>query len=548
MSITLTERPFKYDFVRNQLAAKFICTPDSISGVRFYKQFYFTSFPGIGKTIDFSFGSTTIKFIVSYSFWAERQFNYIAQSSTPAEMLAAFEAKILYHYTLSQYYDISAEISGNGVTLTFAAKNVGTEYNLTITTDDLTSHYTVLSGNIDGVDQVRRENYNVYCQLLINRYRNYLLETVRSPEIILSVDNNNNIKLPLEILKSYFSDCDIPNYQDSVAGYPLQYALLQYNILYSEIFGSTPEVRQVFKSANLFALNAKMYEYSRSVNLPDWDTFHPEISISEYPQPRNYGSSNNLTVKSYKNLIQLLYFIYVADNDQADTYKVDILLKDGTKIQNYKSGQITFKKNNITRVPVGFKALGLDAYTDAEIIAYTVKFSFQGTSISDIVIFTRTYILEEKPFFAKEFLLQNKYGVLESFSCDNQLTEKSFEGDKTVLNNSVEIDISDETTQYTVRTGYKKKSEMLQLADAVAQKYNYRIENGKIYAITILPDTFTIIDEKEDLQSAEFSYILNTPAMDIGVEESQILYLFENERVWNDARPFGLHITIYFNS
>lgn len=547
MSITLTERPFTYDFARNSLAANFICTPNTISGTKFYKQFYFTSFPALRKKITFSFGDTDITFIVAPEFFAERTYNYIATASTPAEILAAFEDKILYHYTLSQYYDISAEISGDGVILTFSALNVGTEYNLTITTNDLTNHYTVLTGNVDGIDQERLENYNVYCQLLITRYKNSLQEVIRSSEIFLSL-SEDSVKLQLDILRSYLDSCDVPNCRDTVAGYALQYALLQYNILYAEVYGSTPAVHQVYKSIDLFALNAKMYEYSRSLNIPDWDAFHPEISISEYPQPRNYGSTNNLTVKSYKGLIQFLYFIYIGSVNQQDPYKVDLLLSDGTVVSEYKTGQISFKKNAITRIPVGFAALGLDAYTDGEIISYTVKFNFTGTETGEVMTFSRTYLLQQKPFFTKEFLLQNKYGVLESFFCDNQLTEKIVEGDKAVMNNSVEIDITNEETQYTARTGYKTKAEMQQLSDAVGKKNNYRIENNKIYAVTILPDTFQIIDEKEDLQSAEFSYVLNTPANDIGVEESETIYLFERETVWNDTRTWGDHITIYFNS
>jgi len=551
MSIYLSERPFDVDFAQNSLAAKFNCTPNSISGVKFYKQFYFTSLPNINQKITFSFNNTSLTFTISQYVIAAKYPDRMAVALSIAKILESFEDKIVYHYLLNKYYDITAVISGNGVIVTFAAKEVGSEYNLTISTDDRITHYTVLAESVVGVSRIRLSNYFVYTQLLIKRYSQSIQETIRTPEMIISVDENNIAKLQLDILKSYFEECDVPNISDPVGGYALQYATILYNIMYAEVYGDTPAVQTVKKSADLIALNAKQYEYPRSVNLPDWITFHNEKKLSEYNQPRNYGSPNNLTVKSYKDLPQFLYFIYVAAADQADTYKVDLLLKDGTTVSSHATGQISFKHNAITRVPVSFKALGLDQYA-GDILSYTITFTFTGLSAGDVMTFKRTFVLEEKPFFAKEFLLQNKYGVLESFFIENQLVEKETEGDKVVKNGATEIDFSQKLTLYTARTGAKTKEEMQLLSDAVEQKFNYRILNNKTYLISILPNTFVIADEAEDLQSAEFSYMLNVAANDVGTENQAETdtnrYLFDGVTVWDDTRIWGDHIQIYFQN
>lgn len=551
MSIYLSERPFDVDFAQNSLSAKFNCTPNQISGVKFYKQFAFTSLPAVNKKITFTFNNTSLTFTIAQYVIAAKYPDKMAVALNTAKLLESFEDKIVYHYLLNKYYDISAVISGNVVIVTFAAKEVGSEYNLTITTDDRTVHYTAIAGSVAGVNRVKLSNYFVFAQLLIKRYSQAIQETIRTPEMIISVDENSQAKLQLDILKGYFEECDVPNITDSIGGYPLQYATILYNILYAEVYGDTPAVQIVKKSEDLIALNAKEYEYPRSVNLPDWITFHNEKKISEYDQPRNYGSTNNLTVKSYKDLPQYLYFILVAGADQSDTYRIDLLLKDGTVVSSHATGQILFQHNAITRIPVSFRSLGLDLYL-GDILSYTINFTFSGLSAGDTMIFKRTFILEEKPFFAKEFLLQNKYGVLESFFIENQLVEKETEGNKVVKNGATEIDFTNKSTIYTARTGAKTKEEMQLLSDALEQKFNYRILNNKTYLISILPNTFTITDEAEDLQSAEFSYILNIAANNIGTENvaetDTNIYLFENSTVWDDNRVWGDHIQVFFTT
>lgn len=547
MSITLSESPFTVDFAQNSLAAKFSCTPFLITGVRACKQFKFTSLPAVGKTITFSFNDTSLTFTLNQYVIAAKYSDQIAVALSIPYLLRSFEDKIVYHYFLNLYYNISAELVEDGLILTFFAKEPGSAYNIEITTNDSISHFTVLS-SISGVDSNKRDNYYVYAQIAVNRYKNGLLESVRTPEILLSPDSNNKAGLPLDILRSYFSDCDLPNYSDTIAGYQLHYALLVYKILFAEIYGEDPVVQTVNHSNNLYLINAIQSEHNHAVGLPDWDTFHPETAISSYTQPRNYGSKNDITVNSYKELLQYLYFIFIGDADRQNTYSVDLLCVDGSTVLNYKSGEITLYKNNITRVPISYNALGLYDYSVKEILSYKIKINFVDHDGNPFV-FTRTFLLNQKPFFSKEFLLQSRFGVLESFFCENQLSEKTTEGNKVVLDESIEIDLSDEYTLYTARTGYKTKAEMQLLSEAVSKKYNYRVENESFYKITIVPGTFAILDEKEDLQSAEFSYLVTVQRNEIRSENDQNEYLFSGiAAVWDDSRVWGDHLIIYFNS
>jgi hypothetical protein len=122
-------------------------------------------------------------------------------------------------------------------------------------------------------------------------------------------------------------------------------------------------------------------------------------------------------------------------------------------------------------------------------------------------VWTRTFVLNEKPFFAKQFLLQNKYGVLESFFVENEMMEKKVDGEQIMHENKVEIDVQDISATFTARTGNKSEHDLKLLSEAIENKQNYKIVNDILYPITILPDTLTIFDEEEDLQSAQFQYV-----------------------------------------
>jgi hypothetical protein len=97
--------------------------------------------------------------------------------------------------------------------------------------------------------------------------------------------------------------------------------------------------------------------------------------------------------------------------------------------------------------------------------------------------------------------------VLESFFVENEMFEKKVDGEQIMYEEKVEIDVQDISTTFTVRTGNKCEHDLKLLSEAIENKQNYKIVNGILYPITILPNTLTIFDEAQDLQRAEFQYV-----------------------------------------
>jgi hypothetical protein len=108
----------------------------------------------------------------------------------------------------------------------------------------------------------------------------------------------------------------------------------------------------------------------------------------------------------------------------------------------------------LSRVAVSIDAL---AIADWDVIQYTVSFTQPSAPNGN---FSRTYQIVTTPYNARIFLLQNKYGLIESFWIDNLLEEKTVEGNVVILDADYKIDISKVESVFTARTGSKRISEM----------------------------------------------------------------------------------------
>ena len=246
-----------------------------------------------------------------------------------------------------------------------------------------------------------------------------------------------------------------------------------------------------------------------ALNLADWQTaMGASATLSEYKDIRDFASPTGLTVRTYASLPQYAYFLlFNIYQDTALTrslaVRVDVRTKDGHTFP-LDMGTVTVQNYNIVRIPLSPSALGIPSAED--VLSYTV--TAQNASGA---VWTRTFVLERKLHGAQEFLLQNRYGLLETLSTYTSAVEEETEGSDTVKGGVVGADITDTATVHTARTGYKPEREIQLVADAMRNRFNYRIVDGKAVPIAILPDTLTVTDTAEDLVEAEFQYRFNKP-------------------------------------
>jgi len=543
MPANITEAPFLFDFANNAIRYRLSGTPVSTTGRKAVTRYKINTMPRATYYITLRYGTKKFIFEISTSSIAANEPYQIYAYSTTAQRKDELIKKIAQNYYISKDYAVTVS---DTLEITFTARQNGGA-NVSMQTDDSSANIQHVS-QTTGIARTEKTGYKLFAKLEVTRFAPSTT-TMQTPEILLHVDNSNRASLPLALLRSYFQGVDLPGLTQRLAAYPLKYAMIKCRLVYSDYFDGT--VQMIKRSDERYLVNGKVSESHRGLNVADWSCpMGGNNILRNFVRPRSYGSPSGLTVKSYRDLVQYAYFMLFSSSSTSALIsqlqvRIDILNEDGSEINNINPGALSLSNFTIYRVPLSVKALSLQNHS-TQILSYTVR--IYHTSAPSAV-WTRTFVLQEKTYDAKEFLLQNKYGVLESFFIENEMVEKTVDGEKVTCDGKIETDIQDVFTTYTARTGNKSDVEMKLLGEALENKFNYKIVDGALIPITILPDTLTIFDEGEDLQAAEFQYSLKNPNGTLANPATRILKELEKEafeekwdeplyKIWNDELTF----------
>lgn len=523
MPVTIRERPHSLDFAGNRTRFLLKGTPLVTAGSKSKSVFIIRELPDSVLTV--SCGDTVFDFRILTPTQAKDKPDAIARQTDSELLQAELISKIAENYTISHLYDVTVAAD---MTVTFVSKEYGGEV---VSVDGNGSGDIETVQQTAGTARVERANYAVLAKFEITRYSGGTVETLESPEMLLHLKAGNLAELQLEILRSYFTAADLPSLTESFDAYPLLYATLKYRLTYSDVYGEIPQVG-VLKHSQEYILSAGRLEAGHhALNLADWDTaMGSSVTLSEYKDIRNFGSAHGLTVRSYADMPQFAYFmffdVYLSSSAVRNlTINVSVCRKDGSTYA-FNPGTITVTNFNIVRLPLSVSALGINP---SDILYYTVH-AINNSGLH----WTRKFILERKPLHSQEFLLQNRYGLLESLYTDSEAVEEKTEGTDTVRNGTVGADITDTATIHTARTGCRPEREIQLVADAIRNRFNYRIVSGKAVPIAIIPDSLTVTDTAEDLISAEFQYRFNKPYTSASAGNVPIVPSLPDE--WDDAR------------
>jgi hypothetical protein len=543
MPATITEAPFTFDFLNNAIKFKLTGTPVAVAGRKAESRYKINTMPRANYYLELKFGTKKFVFYFRNTVSAKTEPYEIFLYSTAAERQNELIKKIGQNYYIAKYYSVTVL---NTLEIRFTARQNGGE-NVALLTNDSAANIQFLS-QITGIARTEKAGYKLFAKMEVTRF-SPSTTTVQTPEILLHVGADGKASLPLALLRSYFQGVDTPGLSQKLAAYTLKNVMIKCCLVYSDYFDGT--VQLINFSNDYYLANGKISEAHRALNQPDWNCpMGGSNTLRAFVRPRSYGSSSGLTVKSYTDLPQYAYFMFFNNNAAAGStsalqVRIDILNEDGSKKNSINPGALTITNFSIVRVPLSVKALSLQNHS-TQILSYTVRVYHASYPSA---VWARTFVLQEKPFYAKEFLLQNKYGVLESFFIENEMIEKTVDGEKVTRDDKIEIDVQDIFTTFFARTGNKSDFEMKLLSEALENKFHYKIVNGSLIPITILPDTLTIFDEEEDLQSAEFQYTFKIPDKTLPASATVALIGFEREafaekwnealyQIWNDSLTF----------
>lgn len=520
MKLVLSKKPKDVDFVKNNPFFRILLNRDIYStpciDIFIFKAASSVPHPlSSGKILFTLPNNEEVEFEAIYGTDVDKalEADTFRYYSTLEDCKNEFISKFQNHYVLSEYYDIDIFIDENSgwLILKFTCKDITNETPLDFT-------FSGYSGSAPTEIHTPAyllefpELWYLFAKYKISRYNDKgLIEVVDTPKMFFT-HKNWNVDVYMTVIERYFKYIDIPIFPDFYGAQLMRYNHIDVEFLYAEAYGTPLKVEWVQKYGPIKILNCKLQSQYYDDNKVDFVLpSNQSDSLNSINTVIGWGSNSGEKVRTFEGMPQYIYLntMYCSDTKSINCI-VYYITAQGT-VGTISKQSLALLQGNIYRFSTDLYALGLD---NKDIVQYTVSLTCNASPV-----FSRIYQVISKPFFARTFLFQNKYGLLESFFVENLEEEKTVEGRKVLLNKLNEIDIQNKGTYYTARTGFKRKNELQALKYAFENKHNFIISNDKIIRISILPDSFTIVDEDEDLQNLEFKFCVSLEAEELPIKK-----------------------------
>lgn len=498
MPANIVNSVFPLDFIKNDLSFDVSGTPFLSKGKKSTSTFKLTTLPAVGQKFYIKFEDKSLEFIIKTPGTIAAFEAYSIQNYSGQLLVNELITKIALNYYIAELYDVTIS---SVLKIIFTSKLPGTGVvNITGLPMNNVGFFTMEVGS----SALIRDNYKIFARFNISRYFNENIETLKTQPIFFSLNEKNQVKVPVEILRSYFENVDIPLSESGFTAEILKYAYIKAELEYAEYFDYS--VQLLKKSSSVYFLNGGSLDSYRNVNQGDWIDPIDAAMVSKSNTARAFGCDSGKCIRTFYNCPQYAYFFYF-NSEQSNVVEktLNVTVKATLKNGSFVNKTFTFivKNFQFVRIPLSIKGLTLSDNTD--IIEYNVNV-FPDTL--EQKAWTRKFNIVPQPFNSKVFLFQNRYGVLESFFTEAESFEKTISGDLLIKGNSIEIDGTSEKT-FICKTGPKSASEMQLLSEAIESKFNFIVINKTAVPIKILPESFVIKNESEDFVEAEFKYRIN---------------------------------------
>lgn len=477
--MNLRATPYKIDFVGNRPTFTVRTSPFHTEGRRYARSF------AVRLIVSGSFNLYTphgnYQWDVSTSDRPDSVFA-MKQATTAAAVMEQLQAKLVNNYDINLFYAVTAELRQNDVLLTFTAREYGAQGNIALQNNS--TPYT-FEETVFGLNRSVKDNYKIAAWFQCGEER--------TPTMFYD-DNDGDVTISTEVLKPYFGMPDIPPFGESAGSKPCPHAAIRARLLFAE--SENGKMGVVKQSDEITLIRGRIEQYCADNNIPDWNSntdgklyLSDELSI--------FGQDNGDTVKTDIRTEQYLYVANFTDNDVSDV-PVTLTKHSANGSETTTAATVTFKAQTVSRVAVGAAALGIAAQSG--LLWYSVTIGTTGI--------TRTFLIVPRHYHAKTALLQNRVGLYESFVFDNVAVEITTNGERAVTNRADRYIIDDTTRVITARTGLRTQREIRRLEKALASEHNLLLEGQYAWRISIVPGSYTVVDETADLIEVEMQFLL----------------------------------------
>jgi len=487
--ITIVDTPKAVDFCRNPFAFKVLGSNYKlITGGYAHWQVEKIDTIVAGDKISWVFNGETVT--IEFKVSPDDSGNEIATVSSLSQILAGFKS--------NYYLDNAYTLTLSGAVLHGVAKLKGSAYNAVITITG--TSFDEINPVVPALDVIS-PNYKILSKL-------YVEETYDSGtyaeamETLSDVDGDGNAVVHINNkLRGFFTDVDLPAFNQGTITKCTE-TVKRYYAAFWEYYGAVPSAHKRYVSANLYAIDG----------LIPFNIYPGYDFISKLTTSKDYMSNAPAEIETWDTAQQYLYLFNWKIGTGTINMGIQIHYTDGTTYEDSFGGFAGAKQYEAFILPVGIPNLGLNDYEPTKVIDYYEV----AVSIGTFVIGkTQKYRRVNKPFNNRVFLIGNDYNVLETLLAGDQQTELTVEKIITqrdlpynynVIRGELNADVLNDTTVYTVTTLSKTLAEIEHLRELLSNKHLYLQSTSNFLRCFILPDTFKVLDEAEDMHALSFQY------------------------------------------
>jgi hypothetical protein len=339
---------------------------------------------------------------------------------------------------------------------------------------------------------------------LVGRFR--IIEKVGEaftvlPDVYLDPDNSDNAVFYIDqILREYFDTIDTDLFSLATIKKDL-YSLKTYDALFYEWDGTS--LGTPTQSASTKLLYGKLF-------YQDWPSHDFLTNLSS-----NLNYLNNLEnkINTWQTAKNYLYWLNHVSGTNNIELRVTIYYTDKTTenqtIDTYSNS--TYLDTLI--VPAGYTELNLASYTPAKTI-YRYDLGLYKTDDTQVGK-TISYYLQNKPWWAQQFLFRNDYGVLEAVIAEGKESEE-IKSEIKVSRKRIQYDYAATDFEYTQRINSRvnvfninlgpfSKNEAKHMKEIINDKF-FKVGDTKLIPCNILGKSLKPYDQNKDLQVIKLKY------------------------------------------
>lgn len=505
MSVTVNSTPFKLGWAKNRNVYKMTC--DTLVQHGTYAHFII-----LRTSTAFTDGYHVVVVLDG----AKYVFTKVASASDNVYEFTTIYAlfpKMRQCFYLKEVFDMPiAEQDPSGDTiLDMQAQKVGhheLEIYCTDADGERTGYETTLFNillNTQGSDKKYYPNYAIEARLRV-QFNNYNSVTTRQIDgLVFQPDPSGKVEIALDLLADMIPQPDLPptvNRSSTIE--VLTNALMKYRLSYGEIWGEdTPLIQNWTDGTENMVLCGEVAERFSRLNLSDWDDTDKQFSESNNIL-RILGEPSGKRSKVCVGQAEYVYAMWY-DSTQAlsatKTFYLRVYFNGAAQPSVYT---LTAKNGEIYRIPVGPTALD-DLFEFAN--PTLVNQRYYHVRLGNVsYMWEHTYMVMPDYYEPTEFVIQNKYGFLQTLVVPQVRREIVTEAEEMTAERLRYLNITENSEVYTATTALMTREEARRLAMCLGQKYHY-VKNGAAWLrITIEAGSFTVMDAEENMVRVEFQY------------------------------------------